>query len=152
MTERLRKFFALDSESRTLFFQAYYLLGTIRFALLTSSFKNLVASLTVHREVVGQAPLDTESLALAHRIGWAVRTAARFTPWNSSCLVQVLAAQRMLQKRGIAGAFYLGAATGSEEGEELGMSAHAWLKCDDNFITGEPGHERYTVVSSFSWG
>ena len=152
MNKRLRQFFALDSETRALFVQAYYLLGVIRFGLLTSSFKKLTARLTVQREAVGQVPLNVEALAMAHRVGWAVRTAARFTPWNSSCLVQVLAAQRMLQKRGVAGAFYLGAATGSDEGEELGMSAHAWLKCDDEFITGESGHERYTVVSSFSWG
>jgi len=151
MTKRLRKFFALDARSRRLFIQAWYLLGVMRFAILTSSFRRLVSGLSMHRSAVEQPPLDAGMLATAHQIGWAVRTAARFAPWKSTCLVQVLAAQRMLQKRGIAGAFYLGAATGQEEGEQPGLSAHAWLKCDDDFITGEPGHERFTVVSSFSW-
>ena len=90
-------------------------------------------------------------LATAHRVGWAVRTAACFTPWNSTCLVQVLTAQRMLHQRGIAGAFYLGAASGSDVAEQPSLTAHAWLKCDNEFITGESGHERYIVVSSFSW-
>jgi len=131
--------------------QAWRLLGAMRFAILTTSFKRLVANLTVHREGMRQAPLNSGSLVTAHRIGWAVRTAARFTPWNSTCLVQVLAAQRMLQQRGIAGAFYLGADTGADEGKRPSLSAHAWLKCDDEFITGESGHERFTVVSTFSW-
>ena len=151
MTKRLRKFFALDSRSRRLFIRAWYLLGVMRFAILTSSFKRLVSGLSVHRAVVDQIPLDAGLLATAHQVGWAVRTAARFTPWNSTCLVQVLAAQRILQQRGIAGAFYLGAATGSEGEKQQTLSAHAWLKCDDDFITGEPGHERFTVVSSFTW-
>jgi hypothetical protein len=151
MMTRLRKFVALDSESRRLFLQAYYLLGAMRFALLTSSFKRLVSGLSMHRSIVEQMPLEDGKLATAHRVGWAVCTAVRFTPWNSTCLVQVLAAQRMLQRRGIGGAFYLGASSGEEGGERRPLMAHAWLKCDDEFITGESGHERYTVVSSFTW-
>ena len=151
MFSRLRKFRALNTEEKRMLIQAYRLLGTMRFAILTTSFKRLVARLTVHREAVDQVSLNAESLAVAHAIGWAVRTAARFTPWKSTCLVQVLAAQRMLQQRGIAGAFYLGAATGSEGKKLQTLDAHAWLKCDDNFITGESGHERFTIVTSFSW-
>ena len=151
MISRVRKFLALDHDTRSLLMQSFRLLGQIRFALLTTSFKRLVARLTVHREASGQVSLNADSLATAQRIGWAVRTAARFTPWNSTCLVQVLAAQRMLQRRGIAGAFYLGASRGEEGGERQALMAHAWLKCDDEFITGESGHERFTVVSSFSW-
>ena len=151
MFKKMQKFFALDHDTRRILIQAWRLLGAMRFAILTTSFKRLVARLTVHREAVDQIPLNAESLAAAHNIGWAVRTAARFTPWKSTCLVQVLAAQRMLQQRGIAGAFYLGATTGAEDEKQQTLAAHAWLKCDDDFITGEPGHERFTVVSTFSW-
>ena len=151
MFNKIRKFFSLDHDTRRILIQAYRLLGAMRFGILTTSFKRLVASLTVHREAADLVPLNAESLATAHTIGWAVRTAARFTPWKSTCLVQVLAAQRMLQQRGIAGAFYLGAATGNEGEQQQRLDAHAWLKCDDDFITGEPGHERFTVVSTFSW-
>ena len=34
---------------------------------------------------------------------------------------------------------------------DSGLEAHAWLKCGELFITGESGHERYAVVSTFSW-
>ena len=151
MLKKARTFLSLGSDQKRLFLQAFRLLATMRFAILTRSFKSLVAGLEMHREVHEQEPLDPVSLAVAHQIGWAVRKAAQFTPWESACLVQVLAAQRMLQKRGIAGAFYLGATTQDVEGQDNPLSAHAWLKCGQDFITGEPGHERFTVVSCFSW-
>jgi hypothetical protein len=151
MPSKLKKFLHLTPGEKRLFLQAYRLLGVMRFAILVRPFKRLIAGLEVHREVLVQAPLDPGDLASAHQIGWAVRKAAQFTPWQSTCLVQVLAAQRMLQQRGIAGAFYLGAVTGSDEDQKQVLSAHAWLKCDNEFITGEPGHERFTVVTTFSW-
>jgi hypothetical protein len=57
----------------------------------------------------------------------------------------------MLQKRGIAGVFYLGATKSGSRDETPGFLAHAWLKCNGEFITGEAGHRDYTVISSFSW-
>jgi len=150
MLRKLKTFQALPSEQKRLFLQAYRLLGTMRFAILTRKFKSLVSSLEMHREGYKQPPLTEGEMATAHQIGWAVRKAAQFTPWKSTCLVQVLAAQRMLYQRGIAGAFYLGA-TNSTNGDQQTLSAHAWLKCDQDFITGEPGHEQFIVVSTFSW-
>ncbi len=151
MPGKLKSFHSLSTQQKRLLLQAYRLLGTLRFAILTRPFKSLVTGLDVHREVVEQAPLDAGDLATAHQIGWAVRTAARYTPWQSTCLVQVLAAQRMLLKRGIPGIFFLGASTDSDEAESQTLSAHAWLKCNRDFITGEAGHHRYTVLSSFTW-
>ena len=151
MLKKAQIFLSLSPEQKRLFLQAYRLLGAMRFAILTRSFKSLVAGLDVHREVPERAPLDPGDLATAHEVGWAVRKAAQFTPWQSTCLVQVLAAQRMLQKKGIAGAVYIGANTQDVEGQGNPISAHAWLKCNQDFITGEPGHQRFTIVSTFTW-
>ena len=151
MPSKLKAFHSLTSGQKRLFLPSYRLLGVMRFAILTRSFKSLVAGLEVHREVYEQAPLAAGDFATAHQIGWAVRKAAQFTPWDSTCLVQVLAAQRMLQQRGISGVFYLGATTQLDEASKPGLSAHAWLKCGQDFITGESGHQRFTVVSAFSW-
>jgi len=151
MPSKLKTFLSLTFDQKRRFLQAWRLLGVMRFAILTLPFKRLVAGLEVHREVLVQAPLDAGDLATAHQIGWAVRKAAQSTPWQSTCLVQVLATQRMLQQRRIAGAFYLGAVTGSGEDKKQVLSAHAWLKCGNEIITGEPGHERFTVVTTFNW-
>jgi len=151
MLRRIRKFLALDWQHKKLFLQAYLILGKVRYSLLRGSFKKLVAELDVSRDAVVQAPLEPSARATALAVGWAVRTAASFTPWQSTCLVQVLTAQRLLQKRGIAGVFYLGATNNGARNEAPGFLAHAWLKCDGEFITGESGHWDYTVISSFSW-
>jgi hypothetical protein len=151
MIRRLRKFLALDRQQKKLFIQAFFLLGWARISLLRKPFKVLFAELNLHRESVLQPPLEPSAQETARSIGWAVRTAASFTPWESTCLVQVLAAQRLLQKRGIAGVFYLGATNTRVRDETSGFSAHAWLMCNGEFITGESGHRNYTVISSFSW-
>jgi hypothetical protein len=151
MLGRIWKLITLDWRRKKLFVQAYFLTGYVRYSLSRKPFKELVADLKLHRDAVSLPPLEGNSAEIARAVGWAVRTAANFTPWNSTCLVQVLAAQRMLQKNGIAGVFYLGAVNGGEVEESPTFMAHAWLKCADEFITGETGHQQYTVVSSFSW-
>ena len=92
-----------------------------------------------------------QQIEIASEIGRAVRAAAARTPWDSSCLVQVLAAQRMLRARGVGGEVFIGADTADEQGQP-GFSAHAWLMCGEVFVTGEAGHARYRPVMSFSWG
>ena len=152
MLKKIQTFMVLDPEIRRLFIQAFCLLGIMRIAVLTTSFKKLVSGLSVHRAVIEQGPVDAESLAMAHRIGWAVHKAAQFTPWKSACLVQVLAAQRMLKAQGIGGAFFLGAAIDTGQQNQRYLDAHAWLTCGSEFITGQAaGHERFTVIASFTW-
>ena len=152
MFKNIKKFFALDAQRKKLFFTAYFLTGSVRFTLYRKPFKDLVTHLDLHRDAVQLAVLEPGLQATARSVGWAVRAAARYTPWKSTCLVQVLTAQRMLQKRGIAGGFYLGASTEPDDEIAAEISAHAWLKCGAEYITGEAGHEKFTVVSSFTWG
>lgn len=136
-----------------MFIEAFFLLGLCRFSLLRKPFTELVSHLQMHREAITQPPQAPFVIETARAIGWAVTLAANHTPWESTCLVQVLAAQRMLQRRGVSGVFYIGATPASRnDGETPGLLAHAWLKCNDQFITGEKGHQDYTVVSAFSWG
>ena len=90
--------------------------------------------------------LDATAMARAQIIGWAVRAMARRTPWESACLVRAVAAKRMLRRRGIPSTLYLGLAR--DESREL--EAHAWLRCGSHLLAGQPGHERYAVVSTFA--
>lgn len=151
MNRRLRKFLTLDRQQKKLFIQAFFLLGWARISLLRKPFKVLLSKLNLHRETVLQPALAPPAQEAARNIGWAVRTAACFTPWKSTCLVQVLAAQSMLRKQGIAGVFYLGVTNDGAEQDSSGFLAHAWLMCNGEFITGEAGHKQYKVISSFSW-
>ena len=79
-------------------------------------------------------------------------SAAKYTPWQSLCLAQVLVTQRLLAKRNISGQFSLGVLRNRELTDDVGgLSAHAWLQCGDVIVSGVAGHERFTVVSNFSW-
>ena len=85
-------------------------------------------------------------------IGRLVTAASRITPWQSLCLTQVLVVQRLLASRNIPGQFYLGVRRGCELTDDpTGLSAHAWLQCGEDIVSGRAGHERFTVVSAFSW-
>jgi len=147
----VRRFFGLDAGRRRLFLQAFGRLGSVRLALGRTSFRDLIRGLGVHPGQVASPEPAPADLRRAEAVGWAVQSAARYTPWRSSCLVQVLAAQQLLRERAIPGAIYIGAASGEKGAGTVGLEAHAWLKCGERFITGESGHQRYTVVSTFSW-
>ena len=150
MMRPLRQFLRLDRERQRLFLEAWRQLAAARLALVFKPFKQIVRGLELRRHPSEPVPLKSDARETARLIGWAVSAAARYTPWRSSCLVQVLAAQRMLEHRLLPGAFCIGVARG--EAESQGLDAHAWLKCGDTFVTGETAHTRYVVVSEFSWG
>ena len=153
MLKQLRQFAALSLGDKWLLLTAWLMLAYMRAAILTTSFKKLAAPLEHHRENPGTTQFNQELLQEAARIGKLVATAARYTPWQSLCLAQVLVTQRLLAKRNIPGQFYLGVRRGCELTDDpTGLYAHAWLQCGDTIVNGAAGHEQYTVVSTFSWG
>jgi len=150
MIQKFKKFTKLSSEEKKLFLEAYVTLGMIRTAILTISFKRLTRSLDHAAKKKELAKLNEKEMQIAKSVGESIMRASAYTPWESACLAQSLTAQKMLQKRGIPGVFYLGAAK-DEEGK-VKMKAHAWSQCGDTIITGAGGHEDFTVLSVFGWG
>lgn len=149
MLNKIKKFTTLSIEEKKLFLEAYVMLGLIRTAILTVSFKRLTRELEHHTQVQALENLTKTEQEMAIKIGQAIMRAAAYTPWKSACLVQSLTAQKMLQKRGIPGVFYLGAMKDWESKEK--MKAHAWTQCGETIITGENGHEVFTILSVFRW-
>ena len=150
MIQKFKKFTKLSSEEKKLFLEAYVTLGIMRAAILTVSFKRLTRALE-HLPKKEEIPaLDIKEMKTAKMVGQAIMRASAYTPWESACLAQSLTAKKMLQKRGIPGVFYLGAAKDEEREEK--MKAHAWSRCGDTIITGAGGHEEFTVLSVFGWG
>lgn len=76
----------------------------------------------------------------------AVRRTSRYAPWKTKCLVDAITAKVLLQWHGIPSTLFLG--VHKDKGKKL--TAHAWLKCDDKFITGKRGYQKFIVVSSFA--
>lgn len=149
MVNKIRKFTTLSVEEKKLFLEAYVTLGIMRTAILTISFKRLTRSLEHSPIKVETTVLDEHQMNIAKKVGEAITRTSAYTPWESACLAQSLTAQKMLQKRGIPGVFYLGAAKDEESKGKI--IAHAWSQCGDEIITGGNGHEEFTVISVFGW-
>lgn len=77
------------------------------------------------------------------RVAWAVASASIGVP-AATCLVQALAAQLLLGRRGCATQLRIGVA----RGEAGRIEAHAWLEHDDTIVIGGPAQHvaRYTVL------
>ncbi len=82
-------------------------------------------------------------------IMWAISAALKYLPFKAMCLNQALVAQKMLKKRNTSGLLFLG--VGMDDKDEKGMIAHAWVKCNENIITGNNSLEKYKVISTFTW-
>jgi len=137
------KFFCRGPVEQRLFLEAMLWLALSRLAILVVPFRRIA-------HFLGHTMVETPSHPLPHmtaplQISWAVRTAGRYTPWESKCLAQAMAAKMMLKRRRFPTTLYLGLL---KEGEK-GLSAHAWLRCGDLVLTGAPVHRQFTVVAAF---
>jgi hypothetical protein len=131
---RLKRFSHLSRQERTLVFHAVLALLAVRLSLAWLSLR------TLQRLAVSIPWRSGEALS-AHRIVWAVRSAARFVP-RSTCLVQALAAQALLTRHGYRPRLTIGVT--KNECEPFG--AHAWVTCEDEVVIGGPETGNYTAL------
>ena len=93
---------------RGTFLSAWWNLGLAWWNLRHQPVRDLLAGFGQQSDQQDMSLVSTDQLEKAAEIGRAVHAASSRTPWASSCLVQALAAQRMLQARGIGGVFFIG--------------------------------------------
>ncbi len=145
-----RKISTLRQKNRrelSLFFEAYWQLGLARAAVLTLPFNQLSKDWGVpYFEEFRYPPKDP---VFMRQLRWAIASASKYTPWDSNCLAQAIAAKKMLRKCGYTSTLYLGMTTPSahEDGE---VEAHAWLRCGDTWICGLRASQGFRVVTSFA--
>jgi hypothetical protein len=130
------------------FTEAWLGLAMMRMAILCLPFQQIARRMGLR--LVESEPDDAGALtAGAEDVGWAVRAAARRTPWTSACLAQALTCAWMLKRRGLSGILYLGVRRG--EVEDASLLAHAWLRLGNRILTGAGGQSGYTIVARFHW-
>jgi transglutaminase superfamily protein len=136
-------FARLPSANRSLLLEALALLWLVRVSLWALPYRwvqrlpTLVGQLALWR-LRAAGPRNSRSLPEA--VGWAILTAARFTP-GASCLTQALAAQALLGRRGAPSRLELGVTLEASRR----LLAHAWLECEGRVIVGgveSPGRYR----------
>ncbi len=125
----------------------WFLLGVCKALILTIPFKRLAPILGVPSGTSAAIPLltpDQEKLAL--NIGRAVRLAANYTPWDSNCFPQAVAARILL---GLYRVPYLLSFGLMRDPETADMKAHAWVAAGRVNVTGGESFHAYSVVGVF---
>ncbi|MEM9485180.1 MAG: lasso peptide biosynthesis B2 protein [Cyanobacteria bacterium P01_F01_bin.116] len=128
-----------------LLLEAIFWLGIARLVILTLPFRWVEPYLGQRMTESPMDVLPAEPQQLK-KLAWAVNKMSRFTPWQSKCLVQAMAAKRMLQSRKIVSTLYLGVARSNPRP----LEAHAWLRSGPVYLTGGQGHKHFTVVAMFA--
>ena len=126
---------------------AWFLLGLSKLIIHLVTFRRLAPLLGRHYGAVFLVPvLREESERRALFISRAIRTAARYTPWDSNCFPQALAARILLGLYRIPYALHFGLAR-----ETMGsdLEAHAWVVAGRIHVTGGNSFETHTVVGTF---
>lgn len=130
------------------FFIAFPLLGLARFGILTVPFRWMAPLLGHNHQTSAFIPLASpEQWRQALAIGRGIRTAARYTPWESRCLAQAMVARCLLGLRGLPYGLYFGLCKDSSEAG--GMHAHAWVCTGPVAVTGGHSFGQFTVVGAF---
>lgn len=138
-----RKIYRLSWHRRWLLLEAVGLLGLTRALSFWLPFRFLVPHLGgLQQKSYTQA--NPAQQALIDQVGWAVRSASRYTPWTSNCMAQAMAGKWMLRRRDIPSTLYLGVHKVDER-----LAAHAWLQVGNVILTGGENLERYKQIACF---
>lgn len=142
---KVKKFIEMDFKLKCLMMEAFIFLARGRFLKLLP-FAKVAPSL-------GEESMETEvqvngNEKMIKDVSLAIETMSKYTFWESACLVQAIAATRMLNRRKIPTTLYLGIAR-DQAGK---MEAHAWVRSGSHYVTGARGKQRFTVVNTFAGG
>lgn len=131
-------------KSLCLFTEAWVFIALARLILIFIPFKKIIA-------LLGQPINNKEPINFTadnHRFNYisiAIARASRYSFWRTRCFEQALCAKFMLNVRKQKSIIYFG--VDKREGTKL--SAHAWLVCDGEIVTGGKRYDDYTVIARF---
>lgn len=111
-----------------------------QYGALRASGELMQASTAVHQIPSGLAPI-------ARDIGWAVNAAAPWTRRRTPCLIDALAAARMLSRRAIPWVLTVGV---GRDDQPDGLIAHAWLSADGRVLTGRRAMRSVTPMAVYT--
>ena len=76
--------------------------------------------------------LTNDQALLVDQVAFAIPRVAHRMPWRADCLVQALAGERWLRRRGVSAHIVIGV----HQTGPAPLDAHAWLKAGDRIVTG----------------
>ena len=138
--KQFAKFSNLTGSERCLLVSALFRLVAVRVGMWVIPFRVLLRCL--HKMAVERDRLRGNNPLPPERIAWAIRVVSRYLPGTMNCLVQALATQSMLARRGHPARVRIGVA--KDEGGQL--KAHAWVECEGKIVIGGVGVPQYTAL------
>jgi hypothetical protein len=140
-----RRFMSLHRSEQRLVVEAVALLAGAWIGL------RLLRFLTLRRILGRYAALPPATMGrLTHSrvvssVRWAITSVSAHVP-SATCLVQALAADAMLRRRGVASELRLGVRLRLTGG--IPIEAHAWVECDGGVLIGAAEHQsEFTVLT-----
>lgn len=141
---KIKLFFLFDKKTRNIFIEAFLLLAWARI-LKSIPFKKIHTTLGVQMEETS-FDITPANIRILSQVSRAINIMSSYTIWESKCLVQAIAAMKMLERRSIESTLYLGTSL-NEKGK---LIAHAWLRSGPYYLTGDKGKEDFVVVYKFA--
>ena len=130
------------------FLPLWVLLGISKALIFTVSFRRLAPRLGQTSDIAPWVPLlDPAQEARALLIGRAVRLTAKYTPWDSNCFPQAIAARVLLGLYRLPYILFFGLMRDADD--PAGMKAHAWVAAGRVRVTGGTSFGQFTVVGCF---
>ena len=131
MTHSFRRFRSLNADDRSLVLEAAITTIFVRLGISTIRFTALRDALDRWARAFA-LPSSRGAREDVKRVGWSVAAVTRRLPFDSTCLIQSLAVDAMLRRRGVpceirVGVRPPGGAT---------LTAHAWVEHDGEVVFG----------------
>ena len=135
MMQALIRYCALNATDRQLIREAVIVLSAARLGVAVLPFPFVRSALDRRRRVAfsqGANENSSRHRVPIERVSWAVAAVARRVPFHTSCLVDSLAVDAMLRRRGYASQIRFGVRS-PRNGL---LTAHSWVEHDGNVVFG----------------
>lgn len=148
LMRKARNFLCLPAFIQLWMTPTWLILGICKALIFTISFRRLAPCLGHAMGTFSWVPLASPAQqARARQIGQTIQLAARYTPWNSNCFPQAVAARLLLGLYGIPYTLCFGLARDADSPK---INAHAWVTSGRVSVTGGESFSRYAVVGVFA--
>ncbi len=142
-------FLKMPLREKSLFFFNYLLCGIARLSINLFNYRRISFYYGHFTKMTTSCTIITpEQKIRARLIGRRVKLAAKYTPWDSSCLTQAMVAKFWCKYHKIPYMFFIGFAKNSDK--PLGKEAHAWITAGPIAITGGHSFTSHQVVLSYT--
>ena len=131
MTQSFRRYRALSADDRSLVLEAAITTVFVRLGMSAIRFTALQGALDRWVRAFARRP-SMGAHDEVKRVGWSVAAVTRRLPFDSTCLIQSLAVDAMLRRRGVPCEIRVGVRPPGGGA----LAAHAWVEHDGQIVFG----------------